>query len=190
MKRSVWCLLFVLTSTAQAKAECLTCESEHSHAANVASAALGTAEATYCLGDLWVSANDVNTWNFISDGLFRDDLADYVQNHTELPTSQFPVALFSANRNVLGEATFGEGFVYEDVYVGNLQNILANPPGTHRELQDLLLSDAIRFEYASFTHGGGAGEITICPEPSVGLLCVIAAVGCGAWRWRRRGACG
>jgi len=179
------CLTVVLAMAAGARAECLPCEDHDAHAASLASLAPGTAEITYCLGELRVAANGVNAWNLITEGLFRHDVDVYVRDHTDLPTAPWGIFV-SANPNYVGEANFGAPLVYEDIFVGDIDGLFVDPPGTVQELEDLFQSGAIRFEYASFGSPAGTSDLVICPEPSAGLLCLIAAVGWAVWRRRRR----
>ncbi len=151
-------------------------------------------------GEFKVSANNLNSWNFISLGLFRTDIADPVTGVkaiSDLPS--IPGAFVSENINTVGEASFGARLMGTDLFIGEILADNARP--NFDEFTALIESGDLKIEFANFD--GLAGALTAAdiglpgqgknitfvpiPEPSTIVMLIGGLAGLLlVWRRRRR----
>ncbi len=151
-------------------------------------------------GEFKVSANNLNSWNFISLGLFRTDIADPVTGVkaiSDLPS--IPGAFVSENINTVGEASFGARLMGTDLFIGEILADNARP--NLAEFTAMIDSGDLKIEFANFD--GLAGALTAAdiglpgagknitfvpiPEPSTIVMLIGGLAGLLlVWRRRRR----
>jgi len=200
-------LMLATVLVADVKAECIPCGDSGQSTTGDSNYDPGPAttpgsilvEYNYATGEFVVSVNEVNSWSFVSSGLF----AGLDNQKTDLPTPPaFPrqLILLSDNPNVVGEATFANFLTYENVRVGPIFR-------KHLGRDDFIAaleSGDFGIEIVSFTHGsyelaaddidfasgdycGASGRICFAiPEPSTLILLGVGAGGLVGYGWRRR----
>ncbi len=154
-------------------------------------------EYNFVTGEFIVSAKEVMSWNLITQGGFRPDVADYVRNESDMPTAPFGTFV-SSNVNTVGEASFGLPLDTPDVFVGNIlaDPVIANTYDDARaDFAQLLDSGTLVIDYTlglgipkgTITSADIGGDLTLIPEPSTVVMLLAGLAGLLlVWRRRRR----
>jgi len=181
--------LLVLGNLDRAVADCVSCgDGNLGGNFDPGPADPNSMKVEYCpwTGEFKVSANNLNSWNFISLGLFRPDIADPVTGLkavSDLPS--IPGSFVSCAVNTVGEASFGDRLNGTNLYIGELFADNARPDLA--EFTAMLESGDFKIEFANFDGLAGAltaddvgfpgsgKNIVICiPEPSTLALLLPA----------------
>ena len=154
-------------------------------------------EYNFVTGEFIVSAKEVMSWNLITQGGFRPDVADYIRNESDMPTAPFGTFV-SSNVNTVGEASFGLPLDTPDVFVGNIlaDPVIANTYDDARtDFAQLLDSGTLVIDYTlglgipkgTITSADIGGDLTLVPEPSTIVMLLAGLAGLLlVWRRRRR----